>query len=337
MQWKPFQPEKTAAEWDDLPARASDDNPFQSSAWADYKGRMGWRPHRWVTEGRDGAVLCAVQLLRKPLPFGRSLLWAPGGPMIGFPDGVGEDLGLILSKGLQQICRAHRALYARFYCLQSAAPAPLQGFSAFGRAPRRRLGSGVTVQVDLSLSEGELGPGMDRKHRYMVRRAGKNSLTWRWGSGEALLADFERLHAEMSTAKKVLSQELRDLQWLASDFRENALFLIGYLGGEAVTGCLVLLKGKGAFYWRAATARKGRELSAAYAMVPELFRRLKSAGIQRFDFGGILPGVPAAAGINHFKRGFGGLLVEYVGEWEWANPSWIRWGVNTWIAGRGQG
>lgn len=334
IRWERFPPKKTEVEWDLLSDRAGDDNPFQSSAWGRYKRPFGWESERWVAFENGGGIVCSLQLLKKPLPFGRSLIWAPGGPVVGFPGADSRDRGALLSEGLREICLANRAVYARFYSLRDSFPEAIRALSVTCRIPRHRLGSGTTVQVDLTPSLEQLLSGMASKHRYAVRRIGPDALQWKWGVTDALISDLARLHEEMSFAKKVSAADQRDLQQLVSAFGENIFLLVGYSGQEAVTGCLVLLKGKSAFYWRAATVRRGREMSAAYAMIPQLFRLLKSRGIERFDFGGILPGEPAAAGINHFKQGFGGRLVEYLGEWEWANPSWFCWGVNAWVGGR---
>ena len=333
MNWKLFSAEEGKG-WDRLLDPAGDDNPFQSEAWARYKRNSGWESQRWVASLNGKPPLCAVQLLKKSLPLGRTALWAPGGPVIGFPDAGLEDLRKILPEGIRQIGRVNRAAYGRFYALQPSVLETRRVFSGVCAVPKRPLGSGTTVQVNLDLSREDLLSGMDRKHRYLVRRVSDPPLRWSWGASEVLVTDFSRLHAEMAAAKKVSAEDENDLARLISAFRENARILIGYAGDEPVTACLILLKGKNAFYWRAATARKGRELSASYAMIWELLKRLKEQGIRRFDFGGILPGVPSAAGINHFKQGFGGTQVEYLGEWEWARPSWIRWGVNAWVACR---
>ena len=331
--WKQLSPE-SAGDWDRLLERARDDNPFQSEAWGRYKQRSGWEPQRWTASVNGGPVVCSVQLLKKRLLFGRTVLWAPGGPMIGFPEATPQELKELLPEGIRQICRTHRVGYARFYSLQPSDPDMRRVLSGICAVPGRKLGSGATVQIDLTPPMEQILGEMDKKHRYLVRRLGEESFQWSWGTSDELAADLSRLHSEMAAAKRVSASDASDFSRLITDFQENARILIGTSGSEPVTGCLVLLKGKSAFYWRAASSRKGRELSASYAMIPELLRRLKAGGFQRFDFGGILPGDPSAAGINHFKQGFGGKRVEYLGEWEWANPSWIRWGVNAWIAGR---
>lgn len=328
-------PAEQQAGWDRLLSRARDDNPFQSEAWARYKQLSGWEAQRWTAAGPAGEVAACLQLLKKRLPLGGSLVWIPGGPVAGFPDSDSSALEPLLRDGLRRIVGSNRASYLRFYSLQPSSIGARSALAGPFRSPSRRVGSGTTVRIDLTLSEEELLSRMEKKHRYTVRRAAEQPLRWEWGSSPALLDDFGRIHSEMAAAKKVAAQDEEDLRRLLGEFKGDARILAGYSGNEPVTACLVLVKGKSAFYWRAATGRKGRELSAAYAMVWELLKRLKAGGIERFDFGGILPGVRAAEGINHFKSGFGGETVEYLGEWEWACAPWVRWGVNAWVAGRG--
>lgn len=332
--WSPFPP-GSDEDWDRIGEGLPGDNPFQSAAWGRYKQNYGWEPQRWIAADEERGVVGALQLLKKNLPFGRSLIWAPGGPQVGFQGTVPEDLEDLFSEGLGEICRANRAAYARVYSFQPPSSSAAGAFSGFGPPPSCKLGSGTTVELDLALSSEQLLAGMDRKHRYLVRRFGEGSLEWRSGREEGLVADLCRLHQEMSSRKKVWAADPEDLRSLVSAFGEKILVLTGAIGGEAVSGCMVLLKGRSAFYWRAATSPKGREVSAAYPMIFELFKLLKTRGVERFDFGGILPGDPSAEGVDHFKKGFGGKIVEYLGEREWAaSPNWVRWGVNAWAKHR---
>lgn len=334
MSWQPFSEQETGQAWDVLLQSACDHNPFQSSAWGRYKQELGWQPQRWIARGKEDRIVASVQVLKRSLPFGRSLLWAPGGPVIGYPVSDPENLKNLLEEGIREIAVANRALYARFYSLYPSGQETAGPVSVRLAAPRRRLGSGVTVQLNLTPSLDELQKQMTGKHRSLVRRSTSDGLRWRWGATNLLAADLGRVHAEMARAKRVCAADTGDLRRLLSNFRDHALILVGHHGAAAVTACLVLLEGKSAFYWRAATTREGREISATYGMVLKLWELLKSRGIERFDFGGLLPGVPSAAGINHFKEGFGGKRVAYLGEWEWASSFWIGWGVNAWLAGR---
>ncbi|MBV9866838.1 MAG: peptidoglycan bridge formation glycyltransferase FemA/FemB family protein [Abitibacteriaceae bacterium] len=76
-------------------------------------------------------------------------------------------------------------------------------------------------------------------------------------------------------------------------------------------------------------------MRASYALVNYLVEYLQQHGITEFDFGGLDPRSSAAAGVNQFKRGFGGELIEYLGEWEWASQSWLRYALNLAVWYRG--
>ena len=131
----------------------------------------------------------------------------------------------------------------------------------------------------------------------------------------------------MSRAKRfgLRPEDRGSLNALAAAFQDSCLTLIGRHEGRSVTGCLVLLHPPAAFYWRAATNEEGRAVSAAYAMILELLENLRVRGITRLDFGGITPPSARDPGVSHFKRGFGGRSLEYLGELEWAtSPGWRR-------------
>ena len=77
-------------------------------------------------------------------------------------------------------------------------------------------------------------------------------------------------------------------------------------------------------------------MRASYGVFALLLQYLQNTGMTEFDLGGMDPNSPGARGVNQFKKGFGGELVQYVGEWEWATASWLRWAVNFGIWYRGK-
>ena len=171
---------------------------------------------------------------------------------------------------------------------------------------------------------------MRAKHRYYVKQSLTERIHWVAGNDPVLVQELGRLYAEMAGDKglNLLPSSAADLARLCDTLREHALVVAGFVEGHAVTACLVLTFGVKAFYWRAATGRAGRELSASYAMIYQLLEHLQKLGVAELDFGGIVPRSAAMAGINHFKQGFGGEPVQYLGEWEWAHSWWLRWGAN---------
>ena len=81
----------------------------------------------------------------------------------------------------------------------------------------------------------------------------------------------------------------------------------------------------------AASNNEGRKANLAYAMIPILFNHLKEKGIIHFDFGGIDPANSEAKGVDHFKKGFGGEIIEHLGEWDSARISFLRFIMNIYL------
>ncbi len=320
----------TPAAWDQLLGQATDANPFQSYAWGEYKRRSGWEPERWQAIDEHRQPLGCLQVLKKQLLFNRFLVWTPGGPVIGFPNCHGQMSGALVSEWLESFRRHHRLVYARFSSHHRVCAEAAAGLTRVCGRPSVPVTSGYTIQLDLTRSLDELRSAMTRKHRYYVKQSQAAGLTWTMGRSSALLDDFAHLYAQMSRVKqaRLPAVELGSLQALADQFQSNCLVLIGYQARVPVTACLTLRIGDKVFYMTAATGTQGRRVSAAYAMISTLFDVLKQRGASRLDFGGISPDQPSAAGVNHFKQGFGGERIQYLGEWEWALTKAVSWGAN---------
>ncbi|HAH05434.1 MAG TPA: hypothetical protein DCM05_02735 [Elusimicrobia bacterium] len=320
--WKRLQDDAPGEDWDAWLAQAPDANPFQARAWAGHKRAAGWRAERWAAYGGAGERLACLQALVKPLPFGRKLAWAPGGPLAGSaPDALAPALDAWL-KGF----RSTGGIYFRCRCHLPLSPERAAAMSACLRRPVVAINSGKTLLHDLSGALPELRARMSSKHRYYVKQAEKAGLSWDRGHSKEHGRAFLALYEELARAKGIGGRLFppSSIESLRRSFDEDCLILLGRKDGAPVSGCLVLLAGGSAFYLMAATNAAGRKLSAAYAMVPALFEALKGRGVSRFDFGGIDPASKGSSGVDHFKRGFGGVETDYLGEWDWSSPSWAH-------------
>jgi len=319
--WRIANDESDAA-WDQHLRAARDAVVFQSAGWAAFKAQAGWRPFRAVAQDDHGRVAAMVQFLVKRMPLGVTMAWAPGGPMWRFAEPVGEIrkedwAGLFALLTSQMPC-----VLARIDSYEPESAGEPSPFGASVRRPRHRIGSGASIRFDIAGGEDAFVAGMSSKHRYYLRKGLAAPLRWEAGATDRDIAALVALHREMQTTKNLQSGALSEQTCRAMRDAlgpDGMTIVTGYVDDRPVTACLTLDFADSAFYYLAATGAEGRKLSAAYAMLPRLVAALHAKGIRRLDFGGTAPDVSERAGVDHFKKGFGGEAVTYRGEWEAAS------------------
>jgi hypothetical protein len=323
--------------WDAELVKAEDYAVFQSYGWGEFKRSAGFRPLRWIARDAAGNTVAMVQFLLKSLPLGFAVAWAAGGPAVRFkPAGVRSGFDLA---GLLSAVRAHvPRVLVKFDSYIADDPDAAAQFSQLCKRPRAHITSGVSIQFDISKGAKAFVERMTSKHRYYLRKAEPAQLSWEAGNGTKDIAVLVSLHRAMTTSKGLKSGSKTKSEYasLRDALGASGMTIVtGYLDGEPVTSCLTLDFGKKAFYYVAATGQTGRQIGAAYAMLPRLVEVLHGKGIELFDFGGIAPGSPKAKGVDHFKKGFGGTVIEYLGEWEWASVPFLASAVGILMKYRG--
>lgn len=96
----------------------------------------------------------------------------------------------------------------------------------------------------------------------------------------------------------------------------------------AMRDCVIMIP----FGWdlMAATSSAGRQMSASYSLLWEVFQRCQEAGVKRYDMMGVDP--RHYPGSYHLKKGTETEFVDYLGKWEWASYSPLR-GCANWMLG----
>lgn len=333
--WQEMPDAVARQEWDRGLLRARDYAVFQSYGWGEFKRASGWRPLRFVARDRSGCVGAMVQFLLRKGPLGFGITWSPGGPVMQFEEAQRViDLGSLL----HTIRRQAPVLLARFDTYVPSEPDLVESFSRTLRRPSAPLSSGRSLVVDISSGEQSFVAGMTSKHRYYFRKAAAAGLRWEIGATDRNIAALAELHRGMSEAKSLKAAPMDQAHYtrLREQLGVSGITIVtGYAEDRPVTSCLTLDFGSKSFYFVAASNAEGRKISAAYAMVPQLIATLHEKGITHFDFGGVAPESPEARGVDHFKNGFGGVPVAYLGEWEWASVPFLAPAVGLLMRYRG--
>ncbi len=331
LKWSAW--EGDAPGWDALLLQFPDHTFYQGYGWGAHKSYFGWRPHRLVAMDGNQTIAMAQVLVRR-FPLGVSLAWVNGGP-VGLPAAWGEPLRI----AIRAVAGTYH-LYCRINSMHEYSEKDSQVIRSVGwSAPTHCIVSGRSILLDLTSPEKEWLSAITGKHRYYVKKANGAPLEWACGNTGALRRDLVTLTQTLIVEKGMDLPEwdAQTVEDLNTNLGDAVFILIGYLNARPVTGCLVLIQGAVAYYLSAATLKDGRDVSAAYSMFARVRGLLRERGIQVLDFGGINPASEKARGVDHFKRGFGGKEIRYLGESDWATSSVLRRAANYLIKRRTPG
>jgi len=298
-----------ASEWDDALAALGGDF-HQSHPWGEYRGAMGWRPLRAIARDESQAIVAMVQLLMRRR-LGATIIWIPGGAA-----GDCRRWAVSLPQFLRR--RFGSVTYCRLNILTEHVLNMDHALTLGGwRRSGTRLGTGLSLELDLRPSMPERMKLASTNWRHNLRRSGKYGLTVEpWPQPDA--RQMAAIYRDMEGYKGLGQQHSEaDLRAMIGSLGER-LLVFRCLDSE---GNLLAFRAAGVFCGRgwdllAAAARAGRKVYASYAVLWASLEACRTQGAHTYDLGGADP--LSNKGVFDFKRGTGARMIQYAGEWEWA-------------------
>lgn len=336
-------------EWNALVAACPHGDVLQCWEWGELKSRTGWLPIRLGIE-RAGRLAAGCALLKRPLPAGRSLLYAPRGPIVDFGDAA---LWPELAEEMRQTARIERALAVK---LDPAIPAEnrwvAQALAAEGFRPATSAEAvGGTqprqvMKVDLTPSEEDLLAGFEPKWRYNIRLAERKGVTV---SHECSREDLEVFYELLLVTGRrdgftVRARSYFHDLWDLLVVPGLARLFLARVGEEVIAGTLLFSLPPQAWYVYGASANEHRNLMPNHALQWAMMRWSRAQSCRVYDMRGVAPerdgeAVGPLAGLNRFKRGFGAEYVEYLGDWDLVCDRLGYWAFQKalpWVRNRGR-
>ena len=164
-----------------------------------------------------------------------------------------------------------------------------------------------TLQLDLTKPLDDLFNQLRKDAKYSLKKT-KDLRVYK----VAKISDFRKSWKEASGFRRYVPPQ-SELESLLTSFRDDSLFLVTP-GGE--TGAIFLHAKNTSYYWQAFSNKIGRKGLYQYKLVWTAINWAKEKGAKIFDFEGIYdPRFPNKRwkGFTHFKKSFGGYVVEYPG------------------------
>jgi lipid II:glycine glycyltransferase (peptidoglycan interpeptide bridge formation enzyme) len=333
------------AAWDAFVVRSNPGSYLQTSAWAEVKAPNNWTPLRFMgkapsnggmppaapdrhaaeaadedgpeTAGRETTF--GVQLLlRRPRPLPWAFAYAPRGPILeewnpATLDAFTGALRPVLERAGTRV--SHVRIEPE---IELNGPADVDG--EFRHALRRcgwRPGTAIqparTRQIDLRADEEALWGDLRKKWRQYVNKARRSDIRV-VDAGVERLPEFYSIYLE--TAKRagfiVRTYDSYLQVWNAfSKLGMARLLMAEDQSGIGLATLFVLRVGDRVIEPYGGMTTTGAESRANYLLKWEAIRTSRERGAVSYDMWGL-----SHEGIEHFKTGFGGREIDYVGAWD---------------------
>jgi len=307
------------AAWDAFVAATRHGSYLQLAAWAGVKAANGWRGRRVVADGPGGPIGAQV-LLRRPRGSPWSFGYAPRGPVTDdWSEASIGRLGAALRASLRR--GPDRASHVRIDPeVERDGPDDPGGslvaaLAARGWRPGPPIQPGRTRVIDLRADEAALWSDLRKKWRQYVNKARANAVRVVDADGDRL-DDFYRIYVETAERAGFTIRTAASYRLVWDAFRPagqaRLLFAEGPDGEPLATLFLVRCGDRVVEPYGGMTGL-GADLRANYLLKWEAIRSSREAGAAVYDLWGL-----AHPGIAHFKTGFGGREVVYVGAYDLA-------------------
>lgn len=260
----------------------------QSLKYGQYMAKIGWQ-----TKTLDGC-----QFFLRPVPLFGSIIKIQRSDLIPFDQ-------------LDKLAKSNRGfLVSAEPANEKLVPQLLQhGF----QMNKGAMIPSKTRQIDLSPSEQAILQSFNRTRKYKIGKAQRNNFEVKINGK---ISDFVDLWTQ-NALKRGFWVPIKDqIRAMYEIFGEDASLILAYQQENLIAGILLIIEGKTAHYFYAASNETGRKLCAPSLLTWEAMKLAKKKGCTIFDFEGIYDErFPQKSwqGFSYFKESFGGYEVSYPG------------------------
>lgn len=305
-------PCEDASTWDAFVSQASDGSVLQSWAWGSLKSRYGWAVGRYLwTEG--GQPIAAASVLRRSLPGGLALHYAPRGPILdgkldrwapfwqALRERLASDGGTVLKVDPEWTSDAQRST------LQATSAMP----------SRHPIQHQATMLVDIRGGDEAL-MRLKESTRRNIRAGVRAGIAVEASDASAAMDNFYELLKETAEREHFAIRVHGYYQDLLALFRERGQVAV-YLArheDRLLAGGVMLFYGPKLIYLYGGTRGDAKDLKPGYVLHWRAIEDAQRRGCTTYDMWGVpVNPQPGERGYGYyvFKSRFNGEMVRFIG------------------------
>ncbi len=302
--------------WDAFVAGSEPGSYLQLRAWATVKAVNGWSAHTVVADA--GPRIGAQILVRRPRPMPWGFAYAPRGPVATdwTPDAIAAFTDAVRTRLPEAAGRiSHLRIDPEIEAdgPHDADGAMRRALHVAGWRPATPIQPNASRTIDLRADEDALWGELRKKWRQYVNKARSAGITVVDGD-RSRLGEFYRIYRETADRAGFLIRAESAYRDVFDAFAPagNARLLFAQAEDGTPQATLLLVRaGPHVVEPYGGMTSAGGESRANYLLKWEAIRSSREAGATSYDLWGL-----ATGGIAHFKTGFGGREVRYIGAWD---------------------
>ncbi|MCX6722442.1 MAG: peptidoglycan bridge formation glycyltransferase FemA/FemB family protein [Candidatus Staskawiczbacteria bacterium] len=276
---------------------------LQSFEWGDFQDKFGRKVFRLMVE-ENGEILVEVQILKYHFLF-KNYFYIPYGPI--FKNNIIEqskEANKVLIDKIYELSKQENCFFLHVEPFSKIDKVGIKSFNSI-----RRIQPKKTLVLDLTKSEEELFKSFSRTTKYNIGLAKRRGV--KINREKEYQNDFYKLMEQTKERQEfgIHSDEYyNNILKLRGESIKSELFFAEY-EDKKINATIMLFFGDTATTLHAGSDYNYRQIKGANLLEWEMILAVKSEGYKKFDFWGVddkkWPGLTA------FKKGFGGLEIEY--------------------------
>lgn len=300
-------------EWEHAVTARSEANFLQSWNWGEFHTALEKNVERWLVSS-EGTTVALYQTVLEKAKRG-SYLTVAGGPLLDWSD---TELAAHVVEQLKKSATEQQAVFIRF----RPQVVNTDDLAAFFRTQNiikapMHLTADLTLQLDLTLSDEEILKNMRKNTRYDVKKAEKLGIQTSISTDPEDIKNFYDIQCDVAKRHNFVPFSYTFFYEQFKAFaQDNLVALISSsLDGKLLAQAFVIFYNKEAVYHYGISTDDNAHLPGSYACQWYAIQEAKRRGCVTYNFWGIAPHDQPEhrfAGVSLFKRGFGGVEVEYV-------------------------